>query len=248
MQIVSVLIVNAAMGPAQTCTVMVTCAEAVQPAAEVPVTVYVVVAAGKTFTGDPFIFPGFQTYVDAPVPVSVVCCPTQMVVELADAVTVGEGFTVMTCVLLLLPFPLVAVSVTVYVPAAAQVTPVTFCVAADPGVPEGNVQDQEVGPPVELSVKFTACPMQIFVALAVNAATGAEAEAEVKVRSSIATEGSVPTPSSLFVQRKPIFTAGLLFAETGKAVAGKAVQRPCPPQPALFVGVNTASCDQVEPS
>lgn len=98
----------------------------VHPAAFVPVTVYVVVLAGVTFTGLPLRFPGFHTYVTAPEPVNVDCCPTQIVEGLAMAVTVGLGLTKTTCVALLLPLILDAVSVTVYVPAVFQTTPETF--------------------------------------------------------------------------------------------------------------------------
>lgn len=50
--------------------------------------------AGETVTGLPESEPGFQVYVDAPFPVSVVELPEQIVVFEAVVVTVGVGLTV----------------------------------------------------------------------------------------------------------------------------------------------------------
>jgi hypothetical protein len=158
-------------------TVIVRVLVLVQPFAPVPVTVYVVVVVGETVTGDPLSEPGIHAYVDAPPPVSVVELPEQIVVLDAVVVTVGKAFTVMTCVMLLLPLAFVAVSVTVYVPAVFHTTPVTFCVVAEAGVPLGNVQLHEVGEPVDPSVKFTAVPAHTVVTLEVNAAVGGAAAA-----------------------------------------------------------------------
>jgi hypothetical protein len=119
--------------------------------------------------------------VEAPLAFSVEFCPTQIVEGVAVTIIFGAGFTVMTCVALVLPFTLVAVSVTVNVPADAHVTPVTFCDVAFGGVPLGKVQLQLVGVPVELSVKSTESPTQIDVALAVNAAIGPGQEFTVTV-------------------------------------------------------------------
>ena len=58
-------------------TVTVICDVFVQPLRAVPVTVYVVVAAGETTIGFPLILPGFQTYVEAPPPVNVTLPPRQ---------------------------------------------------------------------------------------------------------------------------------------------------------------------------
>lgn len=74
-------------------TVMSRVAVPVQPEV-VPVTVYVVVVAGETVTDVPLREPGIQVYVVAPEAVSVVELPEQMVVLLAETVTVGEGVTV----------------------------------------------------------------------------------------------------------------------------------------------------------
>lgn len=53
---------------------------------------------GETVIGDPAIAPGFHTYEVAPPPVSVVELPEQIVVDDAEAVTVGVGLTVIvTC-------------------------------------------------------------------------------------------------------------------------------------------------------
>jgi hypothetical protein len=56
--------------------------------------VYVVVVVGETVTVVPLRLPGFHTYVVAPLPVSVVDEPLQIVVVLAVAVTVGVPTTV----------------------------------------------------------------------------------------------------------------------------------------------------------
>lgn len=153
-------------------TVMVRVDVFVHPFEPVPVTVYVVVVVGDTVTVAPVKLPGFHTYVEAPVAVMEVLAPTQIVALVVVVVTVGSALTVITTVELLLPLPLVAVCVTVYVPAVFHTTPVTFCVVAVPGVPLGNVQLQEVGPPVDASVKFTGVPAQTVVALAVNTDVG----------------------------------------------------------------------------
>ena len=86
------------------------------------------------------------------------------------------------------------------------------------GFPPMKVHCQPVGELVELSVKVTACPTQTVLALGVKAETGGETPpGTVSVISSTAKDGSVPTPSSLFTQRKPIFTLALLLHAGGKA-------------------------------
>ena len=47
---------------------------------------------------EPFWLPGIQLYVLAPVALNVTEFPVQMLVLVADGVTVGEGFTVTTTV------------------------------------------------------------------------------------------------------------------------------------------------------
>lgn len=85
---------------------------AVHPLAEVPVTVYVVVAVGFTFTEVPLRDPGIQVYVLAPEPVRVVELPEQTVVEDAEADITGLLLTVtVTVVVLLHPGPLLPVTV-----------------------------------------------------------------------------------------------------------------------------------------
>jgi len=111
-------------------TVTVTCAVLVHPFAPVPVTVYVVVAAGETVIGEPLIFPGFQLYEVPPPPVNVVDPPEQIVGEGAVAVMVGDGFTVIvTCAV---PVHPLVVPVTVYVVVAAGET-----VIGDPPIAPG---------------------------------------------------------------------------------------------------------------
>ena len=94
-------------------TVTVTCAVDEQPAV-VPVTVYVVVVAGETEIGEPLMLPGIQLYDVAPLPVSVVEEPAQMVGLEAVAVTVGVGLTV-TVMVAVDAHPGPSVPVTVYV-------------------------------------------------------------------------------------------------------------------------------------
>ena len=182
-QIVAVEVVTETVGVGF--TVIVRVAVPVQPLAAVPVTVYVVVEAGDTVTGEPVSEPGIQLYVDAPPPVSVVEPPEQIVVVPEVAVTVGFAFTVITIVCVPVPLALVAVCVTVYVPAVFQTTLATFCVVADAGVPLGNVQVHEVGLLFELSVKLIGVPAQMVVALAVNAPFGIAATVAVMLTLSI---------------------------------------------------------------
>ena len=107
-------------------TLTVTVCVLVQPLTAVPVTVYVVVPAGLTVTGDPVSDPGIHAYVDAPPPVSVVLLPAQIVELPALAVTVGVVFTVTVRVPVVVQ-PFAAVAVTVYVVVVAGET--------DTGVP-----------------------------------------------------------------------------------------------------------------
>jgi hypothetical protein len=68
------------------------------PFPSVPVTVYVVEAVGLSVTGDPVSDPGIQSYVAAPLPVNVTASPVHVVLLEADAVTVGNAFTVTSTV------------------------------------------------------------------------------------------------------------------------------------------------------
>lgn len=90
---------------------MVRVAVAVHPFAAVPVTVYVVVDAGETVTGDPLNDPGIQLYDVAPVAESVVELPEQIVAVPDEAVTVGVAFTAIACVAVDEQPPLVPVTV-----------------------------------------------------------------------------------------------------------------------------------------
>ena len=80
------------------------------PFAFVPVTVYVVVDVGINPT--PFVIPPDQTYDVAPLPDNVTDDPAHTVLELAVTVTVGNGFTVIVFVVVLV-HPLALVPVTV---------------------------------------------------------------------------------------------------------------------------------------
>jgi hypothetical protein len=82
----------------------------VQPAALVPVTVYVVVASGVNAI--PLLIPPLQTYVAAPPPLSVVLLPAQSGFKDALAVTVGIGLT-LTVIELVEVHPAALVPVTV---------------------------------------------------------------------------------------------------------------------------------------
>jgi hypothetical protein len=81
-------------------TVTITDAVFIHPAAEVPVTVYVVVAAGFAETEVPVVAlkpaAAAHEYVEAPEAVSVPAMPEQIVI--GGTVTVGKGFTVTTTV------------------------------------------------------------------------------------------------------------------------------------------------------
>lgn len=103
-------------------TVMVRVAVAAHPLAAVPVSVYVVVVAGETDTGDPLRLPGIQLYVAAPLPVRVVVLPAQIVPPEVVVVTVGVGFTVMVRVAVAVQPLLVPVTVYVVVPVGVTVT------------------------------------------------------------------------------------------------------------------------------
>ena len=99
-------------------TLTVTCVDAVQPLASVPVTVYVVVEVGLAVTVVPVValspVAGDQMYVTAPDAVSVaVCCPTHIAGGAGTEIT-GSGLTfTVTCVDAVQP--LASVPVTVYV-------------------------------------------------------------------------------------------------------------------------------------
>lgn len=113
-------------------TVTACVAVLVQPLAAVPVTVYVVFALGVTVTEVPLSDPGIQVYVAAPLPVSVVVLPAQMVPLEIVAVTFGVAFTVMTCVAVF-EQPAETVPVTVYVVVVVGET-VTEVPLSDPGI------------------------------------------------------------------------------------------------------------------
>jgi hypothetical protein len=93
-------------------TVTLTVAVPVHPSALVPVTVYVVVALGVTVLLAPVPNPPDQLYVFAPLAVNTELAPLHIAVGLADAVTVGNGFTV-TLTVAVPVHPAVLVPVTV---------------------------------------------------------------------------------------------------------------------------------------
>jgi hypothetical protein len=93
-------------------TVTLTVAVPVHPSALVPVTVYVVVALGVTVLLAPVPNPPDQLYVFAPLAVNSELDPLHIAVGLADADTVGNGFTV-TVTVAVPVHPAVLVPVTV---------------------------------------------------------------------------------------------------------------------------------------
>ena len=110
--------------------VTVTCAVAVHPSAS-PVTVYVIVEVGLATTVAPVVVfnevAGLHVYVFAPLAVSVVFCPVQMVM-FGETVTTGIGFTV-TVVCADAEHPFASVPVTIYV-----VVVIGFAVTGEPVV------------------------------------------------------------------------------------------------------------------
>ena len=77
--------------------------------------------AGDTFTEVPLSAPGFQVYVEAPVPVSVVDVPAHIVDDVTVVPTVGNELTVIVLVAVLVQPVDVFVPVTVYVFASVTI-------------------------------------------------------------------------------------------------------------------------------
>ena len=77
--------------------------------------------AGDTFTEVPLSAPGFQVYVAAPVPVSVVDVPAHMVDDVTVVPTVGNELTVIVLVAVFVQPVDVFVPVTVYVFASVTI-------------------------------------------------------------------------------------------------------------------------------
>lgn len=102
-QIVGVNGATLIVGVVFTVTVTVCGEAAAQPAAEDAFNVYVIVTDGVAVTGEPVLAVnavlGVHVYVAAPLAVNVVGLPEHIVGELAEAVTVGVVFTVITVVL-----------------------------------------------------------------------------------------------------------------------------------------------------
>ena len=100
-------------------TVTVVVAVFVHPFPSVPVTVYVVVVVGFAVTvapvGEDKPVAGLQVYVVAPLAVSDVLLPLQIVAVVGETVTVGLGFTVTVIVVVDVHEPAVAVMVNVVV-------------------------------------------------------------------------------------------------------------------------------------
>jgi hypothetical protein len=140
-------------------TVTLTVAVPVHPAVLVPVTVYVVVEVGDTVLLEPLPKPPDQLYVLAPLAVNVEVCPLHIDVGLADAVTVGNGFTV---------------TLTVVVAVHTSLTPVTVYVVVEVGdtvllEPLPKLCDQEYTVPLmfELLFNIELAPLHIVADVAV---------------------------------------------------------------------------------
>ena len=144
-------------------TVTVTVAVPVHPAVLVPVTVYVVVALSVTVLLAPVPNPPDQLYVLAPLAVNSELAPEHIAAGLADADTVGNGFTV-TVTVAVPVHPAVLVPVTVYVVVALGVT---VLLAPVPNPPD---QLYVLAP---LAVKTVLCPEHIILGLALTDNTGA---------------------------------------------------------------------------
>lgn len=127
----------------------------VQPAAEVPVTVYVPDDAGVIETDEP-VPPELQLYVLAPVAVNVVLLPEQTELFVAETPTTGEEFTIIETVAVPVQ-PKVVVPVTVY-----EVVLVGETLIVEPVPPE--LQLYEFAPVAVMEVEL---PLQIDAGVAV---------------------------------------------------------------------------------
>jgi hypothetical protein len=151
-------------------TVTVTASVFTHPLASVPVTVYVVVAVGVATTLAVFVVAkpvtGLHTYVEAPVAVSVVLAPLQIVASL-PATTTGIALTVIEELTdAVHPLASVTVYVIVVVPAATPVTtPLELIVAV-------AVLAVDHTPPPVAFVKVVVAPAQTAVAPLIVPAVG----------------------------------------------------------------------------
>jgi len=135
--------------------VTLTVAVPVHPAVLVPVTEYVVVELGVTVILA-VLPPVFQLYVFAPLTVSTEVAPLHIAAGLADALTVGNGFTVtLTVAVLVHPD---AVPVTEYVVVAVGDTITVL------DVPNPSLQLYVSAP---FAVKVALCPAHIVDGVAV---------------------------------------------------------------------------------
>jgi len=152
----------------------------VQPAADVPVTVYVLVEAGLTLIDVPDV-PVLHAYVLAPDPVRVELLPAQILPGDAEAVTVGIGDTV--------------TETEAVFEQPAEDVPVTVYVVVDVGVTESEVPD----PPVlqlyvfaPEAVNVELFPMQIPEGDADALTVGSGFTVTVAVAVPVPPDGAVP--------------------------------------------------------
>jgi len=130
------------------------------PAADTPVTVYIVVVPGQTLTVVPVRLPGIHVYVEAPAAVRFVHCPLQTEPGAALAETEGLGLTVTVATADAVE-PVGVVPVTVYVVVVVGLTVILE--------PEPPVLQVKVVPGVfEDAFRTADCPLQIAGLLTVT--------------------------------------------------------------------------------
>lgn len=151
------IVAGATVTSALAFTVMVDVVDETQPAALVPVMVYVVVEAGLAVTVVPVValspVAGDHAYVDAPLAVNGVLVPVQMVVD--GTLTIGNGFTV-TVTVPVFTHPAALVPVIVYV-----VVAVGLAVTLAPVVALNPVAGDHAYVDAPLAVSIALAPSQI---------------------------------------------------------------------------------------
>lgn len=167
-------------------TVTVTVAVLWHPAADVPVTVYVVVAEGVTVTLVPVRLPGCQVQLGDPVAVSVDGVPEHTVAGDAVALITGTGSTV-TVTVAVLVHPVGVVPVTVYVVVADGVT-VTLVPVRLPGC--------HVHPVMPVAVSVDDAPAQMVAGDAEAVAAG---ELTVTVTVAVPVQPVAVVPVTVYV-------------------------------------------------
>jgi ribosomal protein L21E len=194
----------------------------VQPAALVPVTVYVAVAVGIKLT--PLVIPPLQVYVDAPPPFNETDVPAQTDDAVAVEVTVGNRFTVIVVVAVFVqPAELVPVTVYVAVEVGIKLTPFVtpplqaYVVAPPPfNVSDVPAQtDEALGLAVTIGNRFTVI---VFVAVFVQPAALVPVTVYVAVAVGIKLTPLVIPPLQVYVDAPTPFNITDEPAQTDDAV------------------------------